>query len=153
MELTAPTILLVDDDPDDCVLVREAWAENGLSNELRTFGDGEELMEYLRCHVRSGDLAGDRLPSLILLDLNIPKKDGREVLREIRADPDLRSIPIVVLTTSSAEEDILRSYELGANSFIIKPSSFPTLVEIVGTLARYWFRIVRLPPAKHWRLS
>jgi CheY-like chemotaxis protein len=152
MKLNAPTILLLDDDPDDCVLIQEAWVENSLSNELRTFGDGEELMEYLHSHVR-GDRAGERLPSLILLDLNVPKKDGREVLREIKADPKLRAIPIVILTTSNAEEDIVRCYELGASSFIIKPSSFPILVDVVGTLARYWFGIVKLPPINNWSFS
>jgi len=150
MEHSAPTILLVDDDPDDCVLVQDAWAENRLTSKLRVVRDGEELMDYLRRHARGGDLAGERLPALILLDLNMPKKDGREALREIKTDPKLRRIPIVVLTTSNAEEDIARSYALGVNSFIIKPSSFGTLVDVVGTLAHYWFGVVALPPGNDW---
>jgi CheY-like chemotaxis protein len=148
MEHSAPTILLVDDDPDDCVLVQDAWSENRLTSRLRVVNDGEQLMDYLRRRGRGGDLAGERLPALILLDLNMPKKDGREALREIKTDPDLRGIPIVVLTTSNAEEDIARSYDLGVNSFIIKPSSFGTLVDVVGTLSRYWFGVVALPPSK-----
>lgn len=139
------TILLADDDPDDRMLTREAFMESRLRNPLEFVHDGEELMDYL--HGR-GQYAG-RLehpePGLILLDLNMPKKDGREALREIKADPSLRHIPIVVLTTSKAEEDIFRSYDIGANSYISKPVLFETLVEIVRGLGHYWFELVELP--------
>jgi CheY-like chemotaxis protein len=138
-------ILMADDDPDDRMLTQDAWEENRLANELHFVGDGEELMDYLHRRGKYRELAAARLPGLILLDLNMPKKDGREALREIRADPNLRRIPIVVLTTSKAEEDILRTYDLGVNSFITKPVTFEALVETVSTLAKYWFQIVELP--------
>lgn len=137
------TILLADDDPDDRLLVREAFEENHLLNVVHTVEDGEELLEYLhkkgkftKCAVR---------PNMILLDLNMPRKSGLEALQEIKADPDLRSIPVVVLTTSKAEEDIIRSYDLGVNSFVVKPVTFESLVELVKTLGNYWFQIVELP--------
>ena len=121
--------------------------EARLANEIRSVEDGEELMDYLL--QRGCYLAPDAAPrpGLILLDLNMPRKDGREALREIKADPVLRQIPVVVLTTSRAEEDILRSYDLGVNSFITKPVSFDGLVEVMRALATYWFEIVRLPTA------
>jgi CheY-like chemotaxis protein len=140
------TILMADDDPDDRMLAQEAWEENRLANDLHFVEDGEELMDYLHRRGEYTHLAVAPLPGLILLDLNMPKKDGREAFREIKADPHLRRIPIVVLTTSKAEEDILRSYDLGANSFIIKPVTFEALVEVTRTLAKYWFQIVELPP-------
>jgi CheY-like chemotaxis protein len=139
-------ILMADDDPDDRLLTREAFEENRLANALHFVGDGEELMDYL---YRRGDYVDPNRsprPGLILLDLNMPKKDGREALAEIRDDPQLRHIPIVVLTTSKAEEDILNTYNLGANSFITKPVTFEALVETMRTLAQYWFEIVELPP-------
>ena len=136
------TILLAEDDPDDRMLVEDAVAEGRLVNELRCVEDGEELMDYL--HQR-GKYAGAPRPGLILLDLNMPKKDGREALREIKADPSLRQIPVVVLTTSKAEEDVFRSYDLGANSFVTKPVTFKSLVELMKTLGRYWLEIVELP--------
>jgi CheY-like chemotaxis protein len=138
-------ILMADDDPDDRMLAQDAWEENRLANDLHFVEDGEQLMAYL--HRRDGysHLATSPLPGLILLDLNMPKKDGREALAEIKADPSLRRIPIVILTTSKAEEDILRTYDLGVNSFITKPVTFEALVEIMGTLAKYWFQIVKLP--------
>jgi CheY-like chemotaxis protein len=142
------TILLAEDDPDDRLMAVEALEESRLANDLRTVGDGEELMDYL---YHRGNFAGDNhwhLPGLILLDLNMPKKDGREALKEIKADPNLRRIPIVVLTTSDEEEDIYRSYDLGVNSFITKPVSFEGLVEIMKTLKLYWFEIVELPCEK-----
>ena len=140
------TILLADDDADDRLLVREAFEENHLLNVMDTVEDGEELMDYL---YRRGKFTANAVrPSMILLDLNMPRKSGLEALREIRADADLRSIPVVVLTTSKAEEDIIRSYELGVNSFIVKPVTFESLVELVRTLGRYWFQIVELPAAE-----
>ena len=139
------SILMADDDEEDCMLTKEALEESRLANDLRFVGDGEELMDYLRRRGRYAAPNDAPRPGLILLDLNMPKKDGREALKEIKADPELRRIPIVVLTTSKAEEDIYRSYDLGVNSFIIKPVSFEGLVEVMTTLARYWFQIVKLP--------
>jgi len=139
------TILLVDDDEDDRLLALEALQEARLTNRVYTVEDGEELMEYLQHRGRYKKPGAAPRPGLILLDLNMPRKDGREALREIKAEPDLRQIPVVVLTTSKAEEDILRTYDLGVNSFISKPVSFEGLVEIMRTLSVYWFEIVRLP--------
>jgi CheY-like chemotaxis protein len=140
------TILLADDDPDDRQLTRDAFKENRLANALATVEDGEELMEYLYRRGKYQALTGTPLPGLILLDLNMPRKDGREALKEIKAHPEFRRIPIVVLTTSKAEEDILRTYDLGVNSYITKPVTFKSLVEIVKVLGRYWFEVVELPP-------
>lgn len=140
------TVLMADDDPDDRVLTQEAWAENHLANDLHFVEDGEELMDYLHRRGQYAYLIDAPLPGLILLDLNMPRKDGRDALREIKSDPRLQRIPIVVLTTSKAEEDILRTYNLGVNSFITKPVTFEALVGIVRTLAQYWFEIVALPP-------
>lgn len=140
------TILLADDDADDRLLVREAFEENHLLNALDMVEDGEELMDYLR---RRGKFAGQAArPGMILLDLNMPRKSGLEALREIKADADLRTIPVIILTTSKAEEDVIRSYELGVNSFIVKPVTFESLVELVKTLGRYWFQMVELPTAE-----
>ena len=139
------TILLAEDDPDDRMLVQDAVAEGRLVNELRCVEDGEELLDYLHQRGKyAGESAAPR-PGLILLDLNMPRKDGREALKEIKADPALRQIPVVVLTTSKAEEDIFRSYDLGANSFVTKPVTFQSLVELMKTLGRYWLEIVELP--------
>ncbi|MGA4643878.1 response regulator [Limisphaera sp. 4302-co] len=140
------TILMADDDPDDRELTREAFRESRLANEFHTVEDGEELMDYLHRRNRYAHLNGAPLPGLILLDLNMPRKDGREALKEIKSDPHLRRIPIVVLTTSKAEEDILRSYDLGVNSYVTKPVTFSSLVELVRVLGRYWFEVVELPP-------
>lgn len=140
------TILLADDDPDDRQLTRDAFKENRLANALVTVEDGEELMEYLHRRGKYKELENTPLPGLILLDLNMPRKDGREALKEIKAQPEFRRIPIVVLTTSKAEEDILRTYDLGVNSYITKPVTFKSLVEIVRVLGRYWFEVVELPP-------
>lgn len=138
-------ILLAEDDPDDRVLLQDALAEGRLVNDLRCVEDGEELMDYLHHRGRfTGESASPR-PGLILLDLNMPRKDGREALREIKADPALRQIPVVVLTTSQAEEDVFRSYDLGANSFVTKPLTFQSLVDLMRTLGRYWLEIVELP--------
>ena len=141
------TILMADDDEEDCQLTKEAWDENRLANDLRFVGDGEELMENLQHRGRYSDPAYSPAPGLILLDLNMPKKDGREALQEIKASPELRRIPIVVLTTSKAEEDILRSYDLGASSYITKPVTFEGLVKTVKHLEHYWFEVVELPAA------
>jgi CheY-like chemotaxis protein len=140
------TILLADDDPDDRQLTQDAFAENRLANNLHCVEDGEELLDYLQRQGKYSELRGTPLPGLILLDLNMPRKDGREALKEIKAHPEFRRIPIVVLTTSKAEEDILRTYDLGVNSYITKPVTFKSLVEIVKVLGRYWFEVVELPP-------
>jgi CheY-like chemotaxis protein len=139
------TILMADDDHDDCLLTREALQEAQLSSELVSVGDGEELLQYLRREGRYEDPALSPRPGLILLDLNMPRKDGREALREIKADPQLRSIPVVVMTTSQAEQDILQSYGLGAASYITKPVRFEALVEVMRMLGRYWLEVVELP--------
>lgn len=138
------TILMADDDPDDRMLTKEALIENKLANDLHFVVDGEDLMDYL--HQRGKyNKENAPLPGLILLDLNMPKKDGREALAEIKADPKLRRIPIIVLTTSKAEEDIVRSYDLGISSFITKPVTFDDLVEVAKAIGNYWFGIVVLP--------
>ena len=139
------TVLCAEDDEDDRLLVQDAWEEGRLANELRFVEDGEELMEYLQRRGRYAAPASAPRPGLILLDLNMPRKDGREALEEIRADPELRRIPVIVLTTSKAEEDILRSYDLGVNSFITKPVTFDSMVAILQAVGRYWFEIVELP--------
>jgi CheY-like chemotaxis protein len=144
-ERASVVILMADDDPDDRELTRDALAESRLANELRFVQDGVELMDYLHHRGAYGRGASAPRPGVILLDLNMPRKDGREALREIKADPELRAIPVVVLTTSRAEEDIARSYELGANSFISKPVTFDGLVSVVRGLGQYWFDIVALP--------
>ena len=140
------TILMAEDDPDDQLLTEEAFSEALLANDLRFVEDGEELMDYLYRRGKYADVSNSPHPGLILLDLNMPRKDGREALEEIKADPNLRRIPIVVLTTSKAEEDILRTYDLGVSGFITKPVEFESLVEVVKVLGKYWFEIVELPP-------
>lgn len=139
------TILMADDDPDDCLLAKEALAESRLTNDLHFVSDGEELMDYLYQRGKYSAPGSAPRPGLILLDLNMPKKDGREVLQELKSDPHLRQIPVLVLTTSKAEEDIHRSYYLGANSYITKPVTFSSLIEVMQTLSKYWFEIVELP--------
>lgn len=139
-------ILLADDDEEDRMLAADALEESRVVNDLRFVGDGDELLDYLYRRGRFSDPEESPAPGLILLDLNMPRKDGREALREIKADPDLRRIPIVVLTTSKAEEDIYRTYDLGANSFITKPVSFEGLVSVMRDIGRYWIEIVELPP-------
>ena len=138
-------ILMADDDVDDRLLAKDALTECRLANDLRFVENGEELLDYLRRRGKFSQAADSPRPGLILLDLNMPKKDGREALKEIKADPELRKIPVVVLTTSKADTDIGRIYELGANSFISKPVSFDSLVEMMKVLGRYWFEIVELP--------
>ena len=139
-------ILVADDDPEDCLLVRDALEESRLANELHFVGDGEQLLDYLNRRGAYADPVVAPRPGLILLDLNMPKMDGREALAEIKNNANLRQIPVVVLTTSSAEEDIFRSYDLGVNSYITKPLTFESLVRVMQALGRYWFEIVELPP-------
>ncbi|MBI3891071.1 MAG: response regulator [Candidatus Wallbacteria bacterium] len=139
-------ILMADDDPQDRQLTQKAFVRCRLANELRFVENGEQLLEYLR---REGEFSAPGAapwPGIILLDLNMPRKDGREALAEIKADPAFCQIPVVVMTTSKADEDIARSYSCGANSFITKPITFAGLVEVIRDLGRYWFEIVELPP-------
>jgi len=139
-------ILLAEDDEDDYLLITDALAEARVANELRWVRDGQELMDYLLRQGDYADPASAPRPGVILLDLNMPKKDGRQALAEIKAHPRLRRIPVVVLTTSGAEEDILKSYDLGVNSFIQKPHGFDSFVDMMRTLGSYWLQIVALPP-------
>ncbi len=141
----AITILMADDDPDDRMLTRDALEESRLLNEFETVEDGEELMDYLFRRGKFSGAGARPLPGLILLDLNMPRKDGREALREIKSHPELRRIPVVVMTTSRADEDILRTYDLGVNSFITKPVTFDALVDVLKTIGKYWFEVVELP--------
>jgi CheY-like chemotaxis protein len=138
-------ILLADDDEEDRMLACDALTESRLSNHITCVTDGEDLMDYLRREGKYAPPAETPRPGLILLDLNMPRKDGREALREIKADPELRQISVVVLTTSKAEEDIYSSYDSGASSFISKPVTFEGLVGVMKGLGRYWFEIVDLP--------
>ena len=142
-------ILMADDDADDRLLAQDAFKENRLGNELRFVEDGEELLDYLYRRGKYVDPESSPRPGIILLDLNMPRLDGREALKEIKADPDLHSIPIIVLTTSSAEEDIARTYDLGVNSFITKPVTFEGLVEVIKKTGWYWLEIVELPKQKN----
>ncbi len=139
------TILIADDDPDDRQLTREAFVESKMVNDLRFAEDGVEVFEYLGRTGKFADPATSPWPSLLLLDLNMPRMDGREVLQRLKADPKYSAIRVIVMTTSKAEEDILRSYQLAAASYITKPVTFDSLVQIVQTLGRYWFEIVELP--------
>ncbi|MCC5930601.1 MAG: response regulator [Cyclobacteriaceae bacterium] len=137
-------ILMADDDPDDRMLAREAMEENKVPNQIVFVENGEELLDYL---YQRGPYNAENAPrpGLILLDLNMPRMDGREALRHIKTDPGLRRIPVVILTTSKAEEDIVRSYDLGVNSFITKPVTFEELVKVTREISSYWFGIVELP--------
>jgi CheY-like chemotaxis protein len=136
-------VLLVEDDPGDTLMITEAFAENKVRNRLSTVTDGVEALAFLR---REGRYAEAPRPDLVLLDLNLPRKDGREVLEEIKDDPQLRTIPVVVLTTSEAEEDILRSYQLAANAYITKPIDLNEFIAVVRSIENFWLSIVRLPP-------
>ena len=148
-ELKPGLILMADDDPDDRLLVKDALAECGvppnLTDAMRFVGDGEELMDYLFRRGSYAEPATSPRPDLILLDLNMPRKDGREALREIRANADLRRIPVVVFTTSRADTDVALIYDLGANSFVTKPVAFDSLVNTLRLLSRYWLEVVELP--------
>lgn len=137
-------ILMADDDDDDFMLTQKALKASKLLNELVRVRDGEELMDYL---LGRGDFKGTatKRPGIILLDLNMPRKDGREALKEIKENQDLHDIPVVIFTTSKAEEDVVRSYQLGVNSFITKPVTFTNLLNVMSSLGRYWFEIVELP--------
>ena len=139
------TILMADDDADDRLMTKEAFEESRLKNDLRFVEDGVELLDYLKRRGKYADPASSPRPGLILLDLNMPKKDGREALEEIKADPNLKSIRVVILTTSKAEEDIYRTYNLSAASYITKPVTFSGMAEVIKTLGKYWLEIVELP--------
>ncbi len=141
---TAITLLMADDDEEDRLLARDALQQSRVLNELRFVEDGEELMDYLHHRGRYAEPESAPRPGLILLDLNMPRKDGREALAEIKADPSLKRIPVVILTTSKREEDIVRSYMDGANSFIVKPVTFEGLVEVMRAVGHYWLDIVDL---------
>lgn len=139
------TILIAEDDPDDQLLCKDALKQCTSNCDVLFVENGQDVMDYLRQTGQFKNRETAPRPSLVILDLNMPKKDGREALREIKSDPDLRSIPVVVLTTSTNHADITRTYDLGVNSYITKPSSFDSLVRIMGTLAQYWLNTVSLP--------
>ena len=136
-------ILLVEDNPGDVRLAQEALKEGKVHNNMRVVADGEQAMAYLR---RQGEFAGAPRPDLVLLDLNLPKKDGREVLAEIKGDDSLKTIPVVVLTTSKAEEDVLKAYGLNANCYITKPVDLGQFIEVIQSIDRFWLAVVTLPP-------
>ena len=137
-------VLLVEDDEGDVLMTREALAEGKVINRLNVVNDGVEAVEYLR---RDGKYAEASRPDLILLDLNLPKKDGRQVLEEVKADESLRRIPVIVLTTSAADEDVLRSYDLHANAYVTKPVDFDRFVEVIRQIDDFFISVVRLPPS------
>jgi len=141
-------ILMADDDADDRLLAKDAFQECQLHRDLEFVENGEELMDYLRHRGKYAARKDELLPGLILLDLNMPRKDGREALQEIKGDPELRRIPVVVFTTSRADTDIGRVYDLGANSFITKPVAFDALVGVMRALSQYWLNTVELPNAR-----
>lgn len=140
--LNAIDVLLVDDDPGDTLMIREAFEHNKVRNALACVADGVEAMRYLR---REGEYASAPRPDLILLDLNLPRKDGREVLAEIKGDGQLATIPVVVLTTSHAEEDVLRSYQLHANAYVTKPVDFERFIDVVRQIDEFFVTVVKLP--------
>jgi CheY-like chemotaxis protein len=147
----AIVILLADDDEEDRMLACDALTESRLSNDIYCANDGEDLMDYLHRRGKYSPPAKAPRPGLILLDLNMPKKDGREALREIKADPHLRQIPVVVMTTSKTHDDIFQSYDSGASSFISKPVTFDGLIDVMKGLGRYWFEIIDLPKEEELR--
>jgi CheY-like chemotaxis protein len=143
---TYPTpieVLLVEDDPGDVLMTQEAFEEHKVRNNLAVVNDGTEAIAYLR---REGQYADVTRPDLVLLDLNLPRRDGREVLAEIKSDPDLRQIPVVVLTTSQADEDIVRSYQLHANAYVTKPVDFDRFIAVVRQIDEFFVSVVKLPP-------
>lgn len=142
---TPVKIIIAEDDPDDRLLMEDALIEARLANGIKFVEDGVELLEYLRGTGRYHDMTEKFLPGLVMLDLNMPRMNGREVLKEIKEDPVLRRVPVVVLTTSKAEEDIFRTYDLGVNSFITKPMTFETMVDVMRSISNYWLQIVQLP--------
>ena len=141
-------IVMVDDDPDDRLLTEKALRANRVANPILFLEDGEELMAYLRKQGKYQAEDKQVRPCFILLDLNMPRMDGRKALSIIKSDPEFRKIPVIILTTSQAEEDVLRSYNLGANSFVTKPIDFEQLVNVMETVKQYWLEIVELPPAE-----
>ena len=143
------TILMADDDADDRQMTKEAFAESLLANDLRFVEDGVELLDYLCRRGKYTDPASSPFPGLLLLDLNMPRKDGREALKEIKADPRLKNLRVVVLTTSKAEEDIHKIYDLSTSSYITKPVTFAALLNVIQALGRYWLEIVELPNGGH----
>jgi CheY-like chemotaxis protein len=146
MKANPVAILLAEDDPDDQYLINEALDENQLDARLYIVSDGEELLDYLNRRGKYQDSQRWPMPSLILLDLNMPRKDGREALREIKADPKLQHIPVVALTTSKAEKDVTLTYESGISGFITKPVNFSGLREVMKSIGSYWLQTTRLPP-------
>lgn len=144
-ERKKPTVMLAEDDEDDYLLTKKALEESGVAHCLYRVKDGEELMDYLLQRGAHQDRKDTSLPAIILLDLNMPKKGGREALKEIKENPQLHKIPVVVLTTSRSQEDIKRCYDLGANSFITKPGNFIQFVELIKSTTRYWFEDNQLP--------
>jgi CheY-like chemotaxis protein len=143
---TSPTpieVLLVEDDPGDVLMTQEAFEEHKVRNNLAVVNDGAEAIAYLR---REGQYADAARPDLVLLDLNLPRRDGREVLAEIKGDPDLRQIPVVVLTTSQADEDIVRSYQLHANAYVTKPVDFDRFISVIRQIDEFFVSVVKLPP-------
>ncbi|MEZ5490470.1 MAG: response regulator [Gammaproteobacteria bacterium] len=145
---TPVTILMADDDEDDRLLAKDALAESKVLNNFICVEDGVELLEYLKREGKFADEGKFPLPSLILLDLNMPRMDGREALAHIKSDPALRGIPVIILTTSSAEEDMVKGYDLGAASFITKPVTFESLVKLMKSLGSYWIEFVQVPEQK-----
>ena len=141
----ALTIYMVDDDPDEYSLVKEAMLENGLLNDFRFISDGEELMDYLSRRGKYKESKSSPLPGLILLDLNMPGKDGCETLRDIKTDPAWRHIPVVIFTASGDTDNIAKCYSLGASSFISKPGTFESMIETMSALGEYWLKVVKLP--------
>ncbi|MDN3641046.1 response regulator [Simiduia curdlanivorans] len=143
--LKSISILMADDDKDDQLLTRDALEESLVKSTLSIVDDGVDLLDYLRRQGKFAELTHEPLPDLILLDLNMPRMDGRQALAAIKADPNLRRIPVVILTTSKAEEDMLKSYDLGAASYLSKPVTFDGLVELMRSLGRYWVEFVEFP--------
>jgi len=138
-------VLMADDDEDDCLLSKKAWEKAKVGNPLRFVHDGQELLDYLRHKGKYSDPASAPRPAVILLDLNMPRMDGRTALKHIKEDKELRSIPVIVMTTSKAEEDVVRTYDLGVNSFVTKPLTFDQLVQNINTMMEYWLVLVRIP--------
>ncbi len=145
MSQSLVTVLIVDDDDDDRLMMRDAFRDSGLHNPLQFAVDGEEMLDYLQHRGRFADSATYARPGLILLDLNMPRKDGREALRELKLDPALRHIPVVVLSTSRSPEDVALCYQHGANSFLSKPDSYVALLDLVRKLATFWLLTAKLP--------
>jgi CheY-like chemotaxis protein len=138
------TILIADDDADDRMFLEQAMRQNGYDQGIQFVEDGEDLMDYLRRQGRYNDMNAP-WPNMLILDLNMPRKNGFQALSEIKDDPKLRRLPVIVMTTSSADEDVIKTYNLGVNSFVTKPFNFNRLVEMVGTLKTYWMDTVKLP--------